>query len=346
MTNLKRQRRLAFAWMLLAAISAARCGSSSPAAPTTPTGPAVSSVVVTAVTIGIGGTAQGTVTVAAASPTAATVALTSSNAAVATVPSSVAIPAGSSTATFTVTGVAAGTAAVTASLNGSTMQSSMLTVASVAVTSLSLSASSVVGGVSVTGTVGLSAPAPAGGAVVTLSAGDPLSVPASVTVPAGASSATFRVSTRLVGGTIPGTVTAAYGGSSASAALSVTKPTVATASFGVSGTTETDTCTITNGGNTLNCTFNGSTSTAPGNIVAYDWTYRVATTMSQTTSGAVLTSPAVDCSWLPAPPLPAGGPQWLALVVTLKVHDDLGNVSAEATNSGGARVFPQGACGY
>jgi hypothetical protein len=35
----------------------------------------------------------------------------------------------------------------------------------------------------------------------------------------------------------------------------------------------------------------------------------------------------------------------LPLVVTLKVRDDLGNVSAEMTNSG-ARVFPQGVCGY
>jgi hypothetical protein len=140
-------------------------------------------------------------------------------------------------------------------------------------------------------------------------------------------------------------VTATYGGASASASLSVTRPTVATASFGVTGPTETDTCTLTNNGDTLNCTFNGSTSTAPGNIVAYDWSYRVATTLTQTTSGPVLTSPAVTCSWLPAAPLPAGSNQWLPLTVTLKVHDDLGNVSAEATNTG-ARLFPQGACGY
>ena len=50
-------------------------------------------------------------------------------------------------------------------------------------------------------------------------------------------------------------------------------------------------------------------------------------------------------SWLPPPPLPAGATQWFTLTVTLKVHDDLGNVSAEVTH-GGARVFPQGVCGY
>jgi len=36
---------------------------------------------------------------------------------------------------------------------------------------------------------------------------------------------------------------------------------------------------------------------------------------------------------------------WLPLTVTLKVRDDQGNVSAEAINDG-ARVFPQGVCGY
>jgi hypothetical protein len=94
--------------------------------------------------------------------------------------------------------------------------------------------------------------------------------------------------------------------------------------------------------------FNGSTSSAPGNIVAYDWTYRVgtATPFTQTTTGVSLANPAVNCSFLPPPPLPAGGNQWLPLTVTLKVHDDLGNVSTEVSNNGGARVFPQGVCGY
>ena len=169
--------------------------------------------------------------------------------------------------------MAAGTASVTASLNGSSSQSSSLTVARVAVSTIALSTATVVGGNTVTGTVGLTASAPVGGAVVAVTGGDPLIVPDTVTVAAGATSATFTVRTRLVGGTIAGTVTASYGGGSASASVSVTKPTVATASFGITGPSETDTCTMTNGGNTLNCTFNGTTSTAPGNIVAWDWSY-------------------------------------------------------------------------
>jgi hypothetical protein len=308
----------------------------------------VTTVALGASTIGVGGTTQGTVTLAAAPSSAVSVTLTSTNASVATVGSPITVAAGASTATFVVTGVAAGTASIAASAGGSMGQSPMLTVARVALANLSLSASTVVGGESLTGTAGLTGPAPSGGATITLSANDPLKCPANVTVPAGATSATFTVFTRLVGGTISGTVTGAYGGASMSAAVSVTKPTVATASFGITGPTESDTCTMSNAGNTLNCTFNGSTSTAPGNVVAYDWSFRVGTNapITQTTAGPVLAQPAVRCDWLPAPPLPSGGPQWLPLIVTLVVHDDQGHVSPVASNNGGARVIPQGVCGY
>ena len=130
--------------------------------------------------------------------------------------------------------------------------------------------------------------------------------------------------------------------------MSVTKPTVATASFGITGPTESDTCTMGNSGNTLNCTLNGSTSVAPGNIVAYNWTFKAGsgTAITQTTTGAVFAQPTVNCGWLPAPPLPAGSPTWLTLTVSLTVRDDQGNVSAVYSNNGSARVFPQGVCGY
>ena len=73
--------------------------------------------------------------------------------------------------------------------------SSLLTV-----TSVSLSPASVIGGSTSTGTITLSGPAPAGGAVVTLSSSDTAAaqVPASVTVAANASSASFTVATNPV----------------------------------------------------------------------------------------------------------------------------------------------------
>jgi len=139
-------------------------------------------------------------------------------------------------------------------------------------------------------------------------------------------------------------LTASYNGSSASATISVTRPLVAIASFGVTGPDVTETCTMTNGGNTINCTFDGSTSSAPGTIIAWDWLYAVAKTFGQTTTGPRLSMPAVDCSLLPPPPLPPGE-QWFTMTITLRVRDNLGNVSAEAVDHG-ARLLPQGVCGF
>jgi hypothetical protein len=210
--------------------------------------------------------------------------------------------------------------------------------------SIAVAASSVVGGNQVNGSVTLGAPAPAGGAIVTLSATGPLIVPATVTVPTASTTAPFTVTTRAVGGTIAGTITASYGSASATVTVTVTKPTVAIANFGVTGPTETETCTLADDGATLNCTFNGSTSAAPGNIVAWDWSWGVATTFTQTTTGPILTLPHISCALIPPPPLPADK-QWFTMTVTLKVHDDLGNVSAIATVSD-VRLIPKGACGF
>ena len=89
--------------------------------------------------------------------------------------------------------------------------------------SLTLSPSSVTGGSSSTGTVTLSAAAPSGGAVVSLSSSNTgvATVPASVTVPAGATSATFTVSTTVVMDTTTVTISASYNGTTQTATLTV-----------------------------------------------------------------------------------------------------------------------------
>jgi hypothetical protein len=343
--NQRATRFARFATIVIAAVLVTRCGSS----PTAPTTASVSGVALSMTSLVVGVSGQGTVSLTtAASTNGANISLTSSAPTVATVQTAVMIPVGSSSATFTVAAVAAGTATITASLNGGSRQSAAFTVtaspvALVSIVAMRLSAQSVVGGDSVTGTVILTAGAPAGGAVVSLEGVDPLTVPPSVTVAAGLLSATFPISTRAVDSTLSGMVTGSYGGTSAFAALSVTHSAVARAIFGVSGPTESDTCTLTNSGNTLNCTFNGSTSTAPGAIVAWDWSYGVVGTLKQTTSGPTLTMPAFSCSLLPPPPFPAGN-QNFTMIVTLTIHDSLGNV-ASATDSG-VRLLPQGTCGF
>lgn len=93
----------------------------------------------------------------------------------------------------------------------------------VTLSSLTLSSSSVRGGSSVTGTVRLTAPAPTGGAVVTLASSDTTTatVPATVTVPEGATSKTFTISTSTVSSDRTVTISATYAGITKTAALTV-----------------------------------------------------------------------------------------------------------------------------
>lgn len=334
----------------LTAIAAADCGSStnSPTAPSTTIG--ISSVVIASSNIVAGSTVHGTVNLSSAATSTLSISLASSNTAVATVQSSMSVPAGSSSVGIAVTGVSPGSATISASLGSGASQTANVTVTSGAMlSSLSLSAPTVVGGQTVTGTVTLSASAPASGADVSLTGGDPVSVPSVVTVPSGSTSATFTITTRAVGGTISATIKASYGGMSASAVLAVTRPTQATANFGVTGPDTSDTCSLSNGGATLNCTFNGSSSTAPGTITAWDWTYGVNASnvnppLSQTTATPVLTMPLFTCNMLPPPPFPSGV-SWFSMTITLKVRDDMGNVSGQAVNQF-VRLLPQGACGF
>ena len=83
----------------------------------------------------------------------------------------------------------------------------------VSLSALGLSPADVTGGSSSTGTMTLSGPAPTGGAVISLSSSDPsVTVPASVTIPEGTTSATFAVSTSPVAAATTSTVSAVFGG--------------------------------------------------------------------------------------------------------------------------------------
>ena len=328
--------------VVLTALTAAACGSSSP---TAPNGGSIASVTLSGTSVTADSSVQGTVTLTSTASSGATVGLSSSNPAVATVPPSVDVAPGAMTASFSVTGLSSGSVTITASTNGSSRQSSALTVTAAAkLTSLTVSPSTVVGGSSVTATVTLSAPAPSDGAVVTLSSDAIAVVPAIVTVMAGSTNAKFNVLTQVVSAPTTATIHAAYGGVSLTAAIALTRAPVATANFGVTGSNVTETCAVINNGNALDCTFNGSTSSAPGNITMYDWTWGTGNrTRAQTTTGPVFANPPFNCNVLPPPPLPPSGA--LTMTVTLRIHDDAGNVSAVATNSG-VRLLPQGSCGF
>lgn len=130
--------------------------------------------------------------------------VSSSNPAVANAPEFVTVPASQDFGRFTITTTpVTSTTTVTFSVTGAgTTVSADLTVHSTlpALTGLTVSPTSVIGGSSATGTVTLAGAAPAGGAQVSLGSNQPgaASVPASVTVPSGATSATFTVTTSPV----------------------------------------------------------------------------------------------------------------------------------------------------
>jgi hypothetical protein len=173
----------------------------------------------------------GSVTLSGPAPSGgAQVTLSSSNAAAAIVPASVTIPAGSTSATFAIStsAVTASTLVTIAASYGGVSVSAPFTVMPPplpTVTSLTLNPTSVVGGPlgSSTGTVTLSGPAPAGGAQVMLSSSNAAaaSVPASVTVPAGSTSATFTVNTSIVLISTSATISASYNSTTQTASLAV-----------------------------------------------------------------------------------------------------------------------------
>jgi hypothetical protein len=93
---------------------------------------------------------------------------------------------------------------------------------SATLTAVSVNPTAVVGGNPSTGTVTLSAAAPSGGALVSLSDNSTaVSVPASVTVAAGATSATFTATTTSVASSTSATISAAYAGVTRTATLTV-----------------------------------------------------------------------------------------------------------------------------
>jgi hypothetical protein len=138
-----------------------------------------------------------------------------------TTASTLTLIASSTSATGTFTVIITGTSG---SLHSSTTIS--FTVAPIplpTVSLLTLNPASVVGGLgSVTGTVTLSGPAPAGGAVVQLSSSNGAAqVPSSVTVPAGATNATFSVTTSIVLITTSAQISASYNSTTRAATLSL-----------------------------------------------------------------------------------------------------------------------------
>jgi hypothetical protein len=174
-----------------------------------------------------GNTSTGTVTIGSVAPAGgAVVTLSSSNTGAATVNWSVVIPAGESSAGFSINTKVLSTTQTTtimASYPGPSLTATLTVVPPVGVANVALNPSSVPGGGPTTGTVTLVQPAPNGGASVQLSSdSSAASVPSTVVVAAGSQSANFRVSTGSVSQTITANISGTYLGGGKSAALTIT----------------------------------------------------------------------------------------------------------------------------
>jgi hypothetical protein len=190
--------------------------------------PPLTSLTVSPSSVVGGASATGTVRLGSPAPAAGVYANLWSNLPnTASVPESVFIPGGATSASFEVRTFPSSTTSVqlSAQLNGD-FQFSSITVnpsaPSVALSAVTVNPTSVNGGSSTTGTVTLSAGAPSGGAVVSLSDNSSAAtVPGSVTVAAGATSANFTVSTSTVTTATPVTITGTYNGASRTVSLTV-----------------------------------------------------------------------------------------------------------------------------
>src|SRR5262249_42868423 len=142
---------------------------------------------------------------------------------------SVTVPAGATSVTFsdtTNTISADQVATLTATYNSSTASTTLnLTAGAAAVSALSCNPGSLAPGGTGVCTVTLTKAPPAGGATVPLTnSNPPLTVPAAVLVGGAAASANFNVSTGNFSGTQTATLTAAYGGGSASVTVGLAGP--------------------------------------------------------------------------------------------------------------------------
>jgi hypothetical protein len=185
--------------------------------------PVLSSLSMSTILTG-GASTVGKVTLTGIAPAGGvTVALVSNNAGL-MVPATVTVPEGALTANFAATSVAvdSDTTGAVVATQGTVTKSLNVTVKAAVITALSASPTSLKGGNNITFKVTLgSAAGPAGTVVMLTSANSAVSVPATVTVPAGATTVTFTGTTTAVTAITSGAVSAVTGVTTKSVTITV-----------------------------------------------------------------------------------------------------------------------------
>lgn len=175
--------------------------------------------------VAAGGPATGTVTLNMAAPARGMVIELWTSGSPAFVPKkSVTVPAGATTATFPITTSYTPSAAqptITAFYKGATKTTTLTVTPALGLASIT-APNNVAGGSPLVGSVSLNSPAPAGGVAVNLwTSGTPAFVPSSVKIPAGSTSADFKITTVQTAATAHPEITAFYRGVSKKMTLTV-----------------------------------------------------------------------------------------------------------------------------
>jgi hypothetical protein len=235
----------------------------------------LASLTLSRTTVTGGTSSSGTVTLNSPAPAGGAVINLSTNSGSAQTPTSITVAANATNATFTITtGAVASATVVTVSGTYNGTQSAVLTINPPSLLSLGLSPTSVVGGSSSSGTVTLTGPAPAGGALVTLSDNSTSAqTPASVTVTAGATTATFAVTTASVNAATIVAVSATYNGTR-NANLTINPPSAGSLTLSptavVGGSSSTGTVTLNGpapaGGVVVTLSDNNGSAQTPANV--------------------------------------------------------------------------------
>lgn len=194
-----------------------------------------------------------------------------------TVPTSVVVPAGSLSGKFNIATsvVAAVTNDSLTATTGSVSKTTTFQVNPPPISNLSLSSASVYGGLNGTGTITLAVPAPSGGCTVSLaSTSSDATVPSTVSVPSGKTSATFTVTTMAVPSSTLVNIRATLGPTSSTTILTIIPPAVSSVSVPNSsilgGTSYTGLVVLTSpaatGGVSVNLVSNSAAVVVPSSI--------------------------------------------------------------------------------
>jgi hypothetical protein len=196
--------------------------------------------------------------------------------------------------------------------------------------------------------VTLAAAAPAGGATVQLGSNNEkvARVPATVTVAAGARTATFHVDTSTVSAAESVVITAVYGSESLSATLTVTAASGNSAFVVRSAARGVGACEIESEASEFDCVLDGSSST--GSFSSWIWTYTMGTNTLGHTSRDAGSHPDIStkCGFLQTATGGDGpnGEKYLNMTVTLQVQ----TVDAVRSNivQQAVKVYPNHQCGF